>query len=165
MLPAGYFGEHAPADEAFLLVRGEAGTAIRTGPVGRRLVKGMAQACAALAAAGNHLIIDHVLLDASAVADLVEALSPFEVLFVGIRCPLAVAAQREQARGARTAGMALARYDLVHAHRFYDVEIDTSTCTPREAAVLIKDRLENGARWTAWEKLRSYHTEAGGGRQ
>src|SRR5262245_27586947 len=101
MLPARYFGDHPPADEGFLLVRGEAGTAIRTGPVGRRLVRGMARACAALAAAGNHLIIDHVLLEANVLADLVEALSPFEVLFVGVRCPLAVAARREQARGDR----------------------------------------------------------------
>jgi chloramphenicol 3-O phosphotransferase len=88
-------------------------------------------------------------------ADLVEALSPFEVLFVGIRCPLAVAARREQARGDRTPGMARAQYDLVHAHDIYDLEIDTSTCTPREAALLIEHRLENGPVPTTFRQLRS----------
>jgi chloramphenicol 3-O phosphotransferase len=144
MLPARYFGERPPADEGFLLVKGEAGTAIQTGPVGKRLVRGMARACAALAAAGNHLIIDHVLLDAGVSAHLAEVLRPFEALSVGIRCPLAVAIQREQARADRTAGMVRAQYDLVHAHAVYDLEIDTSTCTPREAALRIKHRLESG---------------------
>jgi chloramphenicol 3-O phosphotransferase len=153
MLPARYFGEHEPADQGFLLVPGETGTAIRTGPAGQRLVKGMAKACAALAGAGNHLIIDHVLLDAGALADLVEALSAFEVLFVGVRCPLAVAAQREQGRGDRTAGMARAQYDLVHAHGLYDLEIDTSTCSSRQAALRIKSRLENGPIPTAFEQF------------
>src|SRR5262249_41901218 len=114
MLPGRYFGEGPPAQDGFLLLKRETGTEIRTGPVGQRLVKGMARACAALAGAGNHLIIDHVLLEASAFAYLVEALSPFEVLFVGIRCPLTVAIQREQARADRTVGMARAQYELVH---------------------------------------------------
>jgi len=61
--------------------------------------------------------------------------------------------------------MARAQYDLVHAHRSYDLEIDTSTCTPREAAVLSNHRLENGARWTAWEQLRRCRRVAGGEEQ
>jgi chloramphenicol 3-O phosphotransferase len=155
MLPARWFGESPPADEGFLLVKGEAGTAIETGPVGQRLVKGMADACGALAAAGNNLIVDHVLLERKALLDLVDALAPFSVLFVGIHCPLAVAIQREQGRSDRTAGMAQAQHHLVHAHAVYDLEIDTSTCSAREAALRIKRRLEEGLEFTAIRQLRN----------
>jgi chloramphenicol 3-O phosphotransferase len=153
LLPGRYFGEHPPADEGFLLVRTEAGTHIQTGPVGHRLLAGMYASFAALAAAGNHLIIDHVLLDREGLAALVAALPPFQVLFVGIRCPLEVLAQRERARSDRAVGMARAQFDLVHAHALYDLEIDTSTCGPREAAGRIKQRLEEGPPPSAFARL------------
>jgi chloramphenicol 3-O phosphotransferase len=157
MLPGRYFGDSPSANDGFLLLKGETETAIRTGPVGQRLVRGMARACAALAGAGNHLIIDHVLLEGSAFADLVEALGPFAVLFVGIRCPLEVAIQREQARSDRTVGMARAQHALVHVHGSYDLEIDTFIDSPRQAALRIKDRLENGPRrpLRAWSMART----------
>jgi chloramphenicol 3-O phosphotransferase len=155
MLPERYFGERPPADEGFLLVKNEIGTAIHTGPAGQRLLRGMAQACAALAAMGDNLIVDHVLLESDVLKDLVTALNRFEALVVGIRCPLAVAVQREQVRGDRTAGMARAQHDLVHAHAVYDMEIDTATCSAREAALQIKRFLDRGQRPTAIRQLES----------
>jgi chloramphenicol 3-O phosphotransferase len=81
-------------------------------------------------------------------------LPAFNTLFVGVRCPLEVAKQREQERGDRTLGLVEAHYDIVHSHGIYDLEIDTSVLTPTECASRIKDRLQNGPPPTAIQKLR-----------
>jgi chloramphenicol 3-O phosphotransferase len=154
MLPGRFWGWEPPADEGFLLVKTDAGTEIRTGPVGRRLLAGMFRSFAALAEAGNHLIIDHVVLDREGLRDLVAVLSPFRVLCVGVHCPLEVALQREQQRGDRALGMVRHQHGVVHAHAIYDLEIDSSTCTPSEAAMRIKERLESGPAPTALVRMR-----------
>jgi len=41
------------------------------------------------------------------------------------------------------ADFAPGRYDLVHAHGIYDLEMDTSIATPLECAQTIKAALEN----------------------
>ena len=154
MLPSRYFGEQPPADEGFWLVKGQSETHIRTGPVGHRLVRGMYRSLAVLAATGNNLIVDHVVLDRQGLADLVEAVGEFPVLFVGVRCPLEVLIQRERGRTDRVVGMAQAQYPLVHRDCIYDLEIDTSVDGPAEAALPIKRRQENGPPPTACEKMR-----------
>jgi chloramphenicol 3-O phosphotransferase len=159
MLPSRYFGVQTPAEEGFLLFTQHGGTEIRTGPVGQRLLRGMYQSFAALAAAGNNLIVDHVLLDRQGLAGLVEALADFPVLFVGIHCPLEVLLERERGRPERTAGMAAAQYTVVHAHCLYDLEVDSSAHGPRDAALVIRDRLESSLPFTALQRLRR---DAGG---
>src|SRR5262245_44948625 len=95
MLPPRFFGAQPPADEGFFLHEHGDRVDITAGPVARRLLLGMYRCFAALASAGNNLIIDYVFLDAGGVADMVAVLAPFPAWFVGIHCPLAVALQRE----------------------------------------------------------------------
>jgi chloramphenicol 3-O phosphotransferase len=112
---------------------------IRSGPVGIRLMRGMRRAIAALAAAGNNLIVDDVML-AGERAEYAELLADFAVSWVGVRAPLEVLEARERQRGDRLIGLARWQYDRVHQGMRYDLEVDTNSATLMECARLIKDR-------------------------
>src|SRR5258708_10889321 len=102
--------------------------------LGDRLIFGMHQALAAFAQNGNTLLVDHVLIDRRWLADCVAQLAEFGPLFVGVRCPTDILEQRERDRKDRTLGQARAHEAVVHAHGFYDVEVDTSLNSPEECA-------------------------------
>jgi chloramphenicol 3-O phosphotransferase len=89
------------------------------------------------------------------VSQSVTVLHTLPVLFVGVRCPLHIAQQRELARGDRTPGQAANQIHLVHAHGVYDLEVDTSVLSSLECAHLIKRRLETGPQPTAFRQLYS----------
>jgi chloramphenicol 3-O phosphotransferase len=110
---------------------------INTGPLGERLLRGMRRAIAALAAEGNNLIVDDVLLD-DANADYAALLAPFEVFRVGVFAPLDMLEARERERGDRMTGLARWQYDRVHQGMTYDLEVDTCRATPMECAERIK---------------------------
>jgi chloramphenicol 3-O phosphotransferase len=132
---------------------------IRNGPAAYRLLSGMYHAAAALARTGNHVILDDVIFDPRVLKEAVQTLAEFDVLFVGVRCPLDIAQQRERERGDRTLGLVRADYDLVHAHGLYDLEVDTSILSPAECANVIKDRLLNGPPPDALRRLRRIQSE------
>ena len=100
--------EDHPAREAYYMTTITDGAArwyeLHLGPVARRLTAGRQAAVAALAAAGNRLIVDEVLLDPAFLDTYLRVLRAFAVLFVGLRCPLEVLEQRERARGGPTGG-------------------------------------------------------------
>lgn len=123
------------------------------GPLGLRLIKGMYQAIAAFASAGNAVIVDDVIYDPRILSAAVNALRTIPVFFVGVQCPLDVAESRERARGDRAPGGARTFYNAVHAHKVYDFEVDTSLATPMECAVQIKEAMLNGVPWTAFNQL------------
>jgi chloramphenicol 3-O phosphotransferase len=129
-------------------------TGLRVGPAGMRLIAGMYGAVAALASAGNHVIIDDVIFDPAILREALRALEAFDVLFVGVRCPLEVAVERELARGDRMIGLAKTEHALVHVHGVYDLEVDTSLRTAMDCASLIKQHLQDGAGRTAFDVLR-----------
>jgi chloramphenicol 3-O phosphotransferase len=124
--------------EVFRYVRRDGATdgpfRIETGPLGERLVAGMHRTVAALAASGLDVIVDHVLLEPGWLDDCRRLWAAFDVLFVGVRCPLAVIVERERTRRDRTIGQAAAQFDVVHRAGGYDVEVDTSELTPEAAA-------------------------------
>ena len=151
-------GASPPSSEGFLWIHADENkhvTEIQVGKAGFHLLQGMYRAVAALASAGNDLIVDDVLFDSRALREAVSALSMHNVLFVGVRCPLKVAEGREQARGNRFQGLARAHYELVHAHDTYDLQVDTSRLSPIECALQIKQRLQEGPPPTAFIQLRS----------
>jgi len=150
-------GKNPAAADGFLWVYPNDGgqvSEIRIGPVGYRLLVGMYRATAALAAAGNDLIIDDVVFDGKVLRAAVDALYTSKVLFVGVFCPYEVLVQREMMRKDGIPGLVKAHYDIVHAHGIYDIEVDTSTLTPMECAFRIRDRLVNGRPLDAICKLR-----------
>jgi len=134
---------------------GKALAEVRIGPTGYRLLAGMYQAIAALARAGNHVIVDDVIYDQKVLKAAVEALHTLPVLFVGVRCPLDVVIRREQERGDRGPGGAAAFYHLVHAHERYDLKVDTSCASAVECAQRIKRAMEQNHPRTAFQSLKT----------
>lgn len=103
------------------------------GAAGRRLLKGMRLSVAALADAGNDLIIDDVILDGG-LREYETLLSGIRFLKVGVFAPLAVLEEREIARGDRAIGLARWQAPRVHVGASYDLEIDTSLAGPLDCA-------------------------------
>lgn len=139
MLPPAYF-DHP---DGFRFISGESdgqpSVSIETGPVGARLLDGMRHAIAALAASGNDLIVDDVMLEDEP-AEYRRLLAPYQVYWVGVMAPLEIIEARERARGDRLIGLARWQFDRVHKGRRYDLEIDTSHVSAAEAAAVIKER-------------------------
>jgi chloramphenicol 3-O phosphotransferase len=113
---------------------------IDTGPVGARVMRGMRRAIVAMAAEGNDLIVDDVLLD-DARADYETVLAGFEVRWVGVMAPLEILEDRECQRGDRLIGTSRWQIDRVHLGQRYDLEVDTSRMTAMECAEAIKCEL------------------------
>ncbi len=109
---------------------------IKTGPVGKRLMKGMRHAIAALAGQGNNLIIDDVML-ADEADEYANLLRDFDVYFVGVIAPLDVLEDRKRKRVDRLNGLARWQINRVHKDNVYDLEVDTSSASPMECAALI----------------------------
>jgi len=120
---------------------GKPSVVIRVGPVAERLFRGMRHAIAAMAAQGNNLIVDDVMMG-SAGAEYAALLAAFEVHLVGVFAPLAVLEERERQRGDRMIGLARWQYERVHAGIAYDLEVDTSEATPEACAALIRHRFD-----------------------
>jgi chloramphenicol 3-O phosphotransferase len=116
--------------------------AIRTGPVLQRAMRGMRHAIAAMAAQGNNLIVDEVMIQPSVVQEYRDLLRPFDLHLIGLFAPLDVLEARERARGDREAGLARGQYGRVHRDIVYDLEIDMAAATPAECARLIRDTFQ-----------------------
>lgn len=101
----------------------------------------MRHAIAAMAAQGNNLIVDDVMLD-NEHEEYVELLSGFATFFVGVFAPLDVLEACELERGDRMIGLARWQYDRVHRGKNYDLEIDSSSLGPLECATLITEKFQ-----------------------
>lgn len=107
--------------------------AIRSGPAAAKLFSAIPASVAALAAAGNNLIVDDVILgDRLAAYD--RHFATFRFLKVGLHAPLDVLEAREAARGDRRIGLARWQFSRVHAGKTYDLEIDTAGHSPEDWA-------------------------------
>lgn len=139
MLPEASFGR--PEGLTFETVQedGRPTVVIRTGKVAARVFRGMRHAIAAMAAQGNDLIVDDVLVGPGR-AEYAEILSPFEVFLIGVFAPLEVLEARERERGDRMIGLARWQYGRVHEGMTYDFTVDTSRMAVVECARMIKER-------------------------
>ncbi|GAB4211297.1 MAG: chloramphenicol phosphotransferase [Roseiflexaceae bacterium] len=131
------------------------GLVIDAGPIGHRLINGLHLSVAALARAGNHVIVDHVLLETAWVSECAQLFHDLPALFVGVLCPLEVVEQRERDRRDRTLGQARAQFWRVHAHGSYDLTVDTALHSPEACAEQIRRGLMPGRRSAAFEQLRT----------
>ena len=114
---------------------------IETTALGQRFISGMHATAVALAEAGLNVIVDHVLLEGAWLEECARMWAAFDVLFVGVRCPLDVVRKRELERKDRTLGQAEAQFAVIHRWGAYDVEVDTSVLTPDEAVGRINGAL------------------------
>jgi chloramphenicol 3-O phosphotransferase len=90
---------------------------------------------AAMARAGARLIVDDVFLSGAASQErLRSALGGLSVLWVGVRCDVAVAEARERRRGDRYIGMARDQAERVHRGVHYDTVVETDDRAPSDCA-------------------------------
>jgi chloramphenicol 3-O phosphotransferase len=120
---------------------------------------GFHRAVAGMAAAGNNIVVDHVLSERWRLLDCLAVLAGFDVVFVAVRCDPGELARREHRRGDREPGLALAQQELVHAHGRYDLECDTTSTSPLECAQNIRDFLARPEPPTAFDELRAMLAE------
>jgi chloramphenicol 3-O phosphotransferase len=130
-------------------------TEVRFGDLGKQVLRGMRRAIAAFAAEGNNVIIDDLMFEPAFLFDYVDALNGFDVLFVGVRCPIDVVNAREAKRPGRFPGTATSHFDRVHSHCVYDIEVDTGVATPRQCAEQIIARMNTGLPNDAFDRLRA----------
>ena len=128
-------------------------TAIRFGQEGKKMLRGMRRAMAAMVLSGNNIVVDDIILSDEFLSDYLEVFSDLKVIFVGVRCPKDAINEREGARPGRFPGTAIGHFDICHAHDHYDVEVDTSVQCPAQCAQAIIDFL-NTAEPKAFQQLR-----------
>lgn len=118
------------------------------------LLTGFNEAVAALANAGNNLIVDHVLLGEHNARQCARALAGHSVLFVGIDCPLPELERREARRGDRPPGLVGYQFAHIHVPGIYDLRVDTGEASAEECADAILSGIASGAPRTAMASLR-----------
>ena len=119
------------------------------------IVNGFHESAAAIARAGNNVIVDYVLHQPEWLGSCVKAFEGMPVLFVGVHCPLEVLEKREVSRGDRKQGTALFQFNRVHSHRTYDLELDTSSLSVEACVSKIITHIEAGLQPSALERLRA----------
>jgi len=107
----------------------------------QRTILGFHRAVAGFASVGNNVIVDYVLGERWRLADCRQVFAGFDLVFVGVHCPLEELERRERERGNRGIGRAATQFPIVHAEMSYDIEVDTGTASPRECAEAIKSWL------------------------
>lgn len=100
-----------------------------------KALSGFHHSIAALATAGNNLIVDHVTVYRegwhSSLIECAYLLMPFRAYLIGVQCSLDELQRREAVRGDRYIGTAARQFERVHRYGRYDLEVDTSA-TPAE---------------------------------
>jgi chloramphenicol 3-O phosphotransferase len=103
---------------------------------------------AALAAAGNNLVVDYIVESQDQLDRLQYSLAPFDVFYVGLRCALPELERRERQRGDRRLGDARKDFELFDRFGPYDVELDAILPAEANAEALLaawKTRCPPGA--------------------
>jgi chloramphenicol 3-O phosphotransferase len=99
--------------------------------------EGFHRSVAAFAAAGNDLIVEHILESEVWTARLIELLAPFDVFLVVLDCPLAELERRERERGNRRIGEAREDHERRRPFDELDLELDASLPADDNAKRLI----------------------------
>lgn len=151
--PIDSFKDMMPEAEIF----GEPGSS-QWQPLFDRMLSGFHHSLAALAGAGNNLIVDHLFVQRAEpqkwLMECLDLLSPFTVYFIGVHCRLEELRRREQARGDRGEGLAEWQLSRVHRHGVYDLEVDTLALSATQCALKIKALVKRDAHPQALATLR-----------
>lgn len=99
--------------------------------------QGFHHCLAALAGAGNNLIVEHIVETEAWMQRLVRLLEPFDVFFVGLHCPLPELERREIERGDRKRGEARQDFAVTHTFGRYDLDIHATEPLARNVEIVL----------------------------
>ena len=102
-----------------------------------RFFDGFHRCLPALAGAGNHLLVEHIIETREWLHDLLALLRDVDVFFVRLHCPLAELERRELARGDRRVGEARADLEATPGPCRYDFELDSTQPVAANVAAVI----------------------------
>jgi chloramphenicol 3-O phosphotransferase len=126
------------------------------------IIAGFHAAAAAIARAGNLVIVEDVLeKEPPWIENMLTLFDGLDVTFVGVHCPLEELERREKERGDRKQGMARQQFEQVHAQAIYDVEVDTLAHSPGECASIIVEYMDAKQHSSAFEQLGKRFREEG----
>ncbi len=103
-----------------------------------RFFDGFHRSIPAFAAAGNDLIVEHIVETQNWADQLATLIGHLDVFWVGVHAPLAVLEQRERERGDRTVGES-AYHLKTHSFCRYDIEADTTAGPTEEIAAIVAE--------------------------
>ena len=118
-------------------------TEIQFGVYGERVLQAMRRSVATFSELGIPVIVDDLIFKAEYLRDYARVLDPEHTYFIRVHCDLDVVNEREGLRPGRFPGTATAHFEQVHDHGSdYDLHVDTSTTSARDAAEQIIERLK-----------------------
>lgn len=117
---------------------GRPAVAVHSGSDVKTAFRGMRRAIAAMADAGNNVVVDDVFWN-DELADYRALLAAHDFRAVAVIAPLEVLERRERDRGDRAVGLARWQFDRVHAGAAYDLTVDTNQASPEECARRVVD--------------------------
>jgi chloramphenicol 3-O-phosphotransferase len=120
---------------------GRAGFHSSCGPAGWNLIAGMHRAVAAMARAGNPVVMQDVVSEIL-MRDYCVALRGLTVYLVGLYCSQEELRRRERARSNRGAGAVDMQFDKVHVPGEYDLTVDTEKHNPKECAAMVLEHVQ-----------------------
>ncbi|MBS1035938.1 chloramphenicol phosphotransferase CPT family protein [Gluconobacter cerinus] len=134
MLPKRMFGHPDGMIFETVMDQGAPSAIIHTGKVMARATRGMRHAVAAMTSVGNSVIVDDVMMSSAEGDEYRSLLRHVDLRFVGLHASLEVLEERERMRGDRKIGLARWQFDRVHRGQLYDLELDTTSCAPKQIA-------------------------------
>ncbi len=115
---------------------------------------GFQRSLPALAAAGNNLIVEHIVETQEWMGRLVSLLEDFDVFFVGVHCPLSELERREIERADRRPGEARADFETIHTFARYDFEVSSPALVADNVREVIS-AWEARGRPSAFDRMRA----------
>jgi chloramphenicol 3-O phosphotransferase len=129
----------------------------------QQFFEGFHHSIAAFAAAGNNLIVEHIVETEAWMHRLLLSLEDFDVFFVGLHCPLEELERRSRQRGNHKVSEARADFEVTHTFGAYDFEFASTEAVSVIAAQLViawSARTPPSAFATMLRKLRSANRAA-----
>jgi len=110
-----------------------------------------------LAGCGFPMVVDAVIEQDGWMRECVTELAAFNVIFVGVHCPVEELERRELARGDRHIGQARWQFDHVHRFSAYDFELPTDRLTPDQCGHELATLLRSNTLGAAFPRLRAQY--------
>ncbi|MFA5887702.1 MAG: AAA family ATPase [Candidatus Nanoarchaeia archaeon] len=103
---------------------------------------------------GMNYILDHILWWQPVIDDFASRLASYDIVLVGVHCPIEILKERETARGDRAVGIAEMQFPHVHKGKKYDIEVHTDKNNSYECASAIVNfiKAKDSSIWTLFSE-------------